>query len=716
MRNIFRIYLNDLKKITTNWAAAVVIAGLAILPSLYAWFNIAASWDPYSHTSGLSIAVANQDAGTTLRGTAINAGQEIISSLKNNRSLGWRFTDRDSALHGVRRGDDYAAIIIPEDFSARIGTVLTDEPSKAEILYYINEKLNAVAPKVTAKGASGIVEEVSKNFIQTANGAIFQIFNELGIELENQLPTIHRVENLVFRIESRFPELNRAMTIAMKDMQTADRLVSQFRKTLPVLEDIARRGQEAAGAMADFSKRASEASVSLEPRLKQDLAVLNEAASAVRQALDFTEQTGLSPEEIRTRLKEAGDRSGVAAAVADRLADLFGRLDQALPGTGAGTASSDLDRVSERLASLQKGLEAAVTATGPDGPLDAKQQAGLKQLADDTVKLTGGLLDRYDTRIGPAISAALSRGEKTALTVQSELNQALNALPDVRQLLQDANQGLAVGQTEAARIQNRLPEAERQISALADRFRKLEQSGELTEIIDLLKNNFEQESQFFAEPVVLKENRLYPIPNYGSAMSPFFTTLSLWVGALLLVSLLSIEVHDEEIPYRSREVYFGRFLTFLTIAVCQALFVTLGDLFLLGTYVVNRGWFVLFAVIVSGVFMLIVYTLVSVFGNVGKAMAIVLLVLQLAGAGGTFPVQMTPAIFQTIHPYLPFTYAISMMREAVGGILWDVVYRDLLKLAVFTAAALAIGIGLKGPINRAGGGMVRKARQSDLIH
>lgn len=199
-------------------------------------------------------------------------------------------------------------------------------------------------------------------------------------------------------------------------------------------------------------------------------------------------------------------------------------------------------------------------------------------------------------------------------------------------------------------------------------------------------------------------------------MSPFFTTLSLWVGALLLVSLLSVEVHDEERSFRSIEVYFGRYLTFLTIALFQALFVTLGDIYLLGTYVVNPGWFILFALLISTIFMLIVYTLVSVFGNVGKAMAIVLLVLQLAGAGGTFPIQMTPPFFQALHPYLPFTYAISMMREAVGGILWDIVVRDVLFMLIFAAIALMIGIALKKPINRASGGLVRKAKASKLIH
>lgn len=205
MKNIFHIYSADIHRIIRNWAAGVIITGLAILPSLYAWFNIEASWDPYGQTSGVSIAVANLDKGTTLRDQPINLGKEIVESLHQNEKLGWRFTeDSENAIQGVRHGDDYAAIIIPENFSARIGTVLSNEPVKAQILYYTNEKINAISPKVTAKGASGVVEEISKNFIKTANGTIFEIFNTLGIEIENQLPAINKVRNLLFRLEKAF--------------------------------------------------------------------------------------------------------------------------------------------------------------------------------------------------------------------------------------------------------------------------------------------------------------------------------------------------------------------------------------------------------------------------------------------------------------------------------------------------------------------------------
>ncbi|MGW8824850.1 YhgE/Pip family protein [Paenibacillus lautus] len=715
MKNIIHIYSADIRRIVRNWAAAVIIGGLALLPSLYAWFNIEASWDPYGQTSGVSIAVANLDKGTTLRDQPINLGKEIVESLHHNEKLGWRFTeDSENAIQGVRRGTDYAAIVIPENFSARIGTVLTNEPVKAQILYYTNEKINAISPKVTAQGASAVVEEVSKNFIKTANGTIFEIFNTLGIEIENQLPAINKVRSLLFRLEKSFPELNEAVSTAQQDIKLANRLVQQADAALPRLEGIATDGKEMAGALAEFANQAAGASKSLEPALRQDLEVLGAATGALSQVLDALAQKGIDPKELASRLTAAKERAQTAAQAAARLGKLFKRLGSISPA--AASAAAKLEDIAARWTSAQAALQTIAQAVerGEEAPADSIDK--LKKLTDDITGLTDALLSRYDSEIGPAISKAFTKGSDTAKRVQQELTQALASVPDIQRLLQDARKGLKVGGQEVQLAQNRLPEAELRITQLANRLREMEAEGDIQEIIDLLQNNFELESQFFAEPVTLEENRLYPIPNYGSAMSPFFTTLSLWVGALLLVSLLSVDVHDEERSFRSIEVYFGRYLTFLTIALFQALFVTLGDIYLLGTYVVNPGWFILFALLISCVFMLIVYTLVSVFGNVGKAMAIVLLVLQLAGAGGTFPIQMTPPFFQALHPYLPFTYAISMMREAVGGILWDIVIRDMLLMLVFAAIALVIGIVLKKPINRASSGLIRKAKASKLIH
>ena len=180
-------------------------------------------------------------------------------------------------------------------------------------------------------------------------------------------------------------------------------------------------------------------------------------------------------------------------------------------------------------------------------------------------------------------------------------------------------------------------------------------------------------------------------------MTPFYTVLSLWVGLLLLSSLLSAEVHGDYKPY---QVYLGRGLTFTTIAVIQALIVSLGDIYILGVQSVNPVLLVLGSVFTSIVFTFIVYSLLSVFGNMGKAMGIILLVIQVAGSGGTFPIEVTPKFFQMVNPYLPFTYAISMLRESIGGIYYPVLYKDISILCIYIIVSLLIALPLKKPINK----------------
>ncbi|RNB89565.1 YhgE/Pip domain-containing protein [Brevibacillus fluminis] len=716
MNKIGTIYWTDLKKIATNWAAAVVILGLVFLPSLYAWFNIKASWDPYSQTSGIAIAVANNDTGSAIRDKQINLGNEIVNSLKDNKKIGWTFVSEEEAIKGVQEGDYYASIVIPADFSAKIATIMTNNPQKAEIIYTVNEKINAISPKITAKGASGVIEEVNQNFIKTANGTIFRIFNEIGVELQNQLPTIEKLKALVFRLEGMFPEINQAVGRGLTDVERAAQIAAKVQQDLPLVAQLGKDGTDFSNRLGDFLTKSEDALISVSPTIKADLALLQQAAAAAEQLAVVLQENKPDPAVAKALIDQTIKRLTVAASVTDKLKQALTRLEDISDGTRLMPAINKLGQAQSRF------QEQVATLTKIKNAIDKGEQPAaelvdhMHKLAAETNAIVGDILGRYDSEIQPSVLNAIEQAKKANQRVGAVLTDAVQKLPEVTRVVQDVAKAFATGKKELQTIQQNLPTYEAQLKALATKMRALDKEANLREIIDLLRHDAQKESEFFAEPVVLKENRLFPIPNYGSAMSPFFTTLSLWVGALLLVSLLTVEVHHPETSYRSYQIYFGRFFTFLTIALLQSLFVTLGDIYLLGTYVCNKLWFVLFGLVLSAVFMLIVYTLVSVFGNIGKALAIVLLVLQLAGSGGTFPIQVTPPFFQAIHPFLPFTYAISMMREAVGGILWHVVTRDLMMLAVYVGIFLLLGLALKKVINRASTGFIQKAKESKLIH
>ncbi|MFF2890176.1 YhgE/Pip family protein [Paenibacillus sp. NPDC057967] len=716
MGHIWSIYTKDLRGIFRNLAAAVIILGLAFLPSLYAWFNIKASWDPYGQTHSLAIAVVNNDEGAVLRDTPIHAGDEIVASLKENKKIGWVFVEESEAMRGVMHGDYYASITIPSDFSAKMATVLSNNLQQAELDFAVNEKINAVSPKIAEKGASGIVEQVRASFVKTANETIFRIFAQIGIELEENQPAIEKVRGAVFQLESLIPAINEAVATAATDIEKSKKIANTVQSELPKAARLAEDGEAFTKQLGEFLDQSSSSLDQAGPIMKQDLQLLLQSAQAMEELTAILQDSSIDPEVVLAPLELAGRRLTSAVAVADGLIQLLERLNKLAEGKLLAPAIADLEGVKNRF-QQQLSLVQQIHTAIERGEKPAESLVdSLSALSKKTTAALTDVLGRFDSELMPAIQQATQKAKQTAARAGAVLAEANKALPSVTKIVGDAAKGLETGSRELKKIQANLPGAEQKLREVASRIRSLEKEGNLDELIDLLKNDAEREGAFFAEPVVLKENRLFPIPNYGSAMSPFFTTLSLWVGALLLVSLLTVDVHDTEHAYRSYQVYLGRYLTFLTIAIVQSLLVTLGDIWLLKAYVANPVWFVLFGILLSSIFMLIVYTLVSIFGNVGKAMAIVLLVLQLAGSGGTFPIQVTPLFFQAIHPFLPFTYAISMMREAVGGILWDIVLRDLLALAVFAGVALLLGLALKKWINRYSAKMVEKARESGLIH
>ncbi|WP_258131990.1 YhgE/Pip family protein [Bacillus cereus] len=981
MKQIWRIYKTDLRNVAKHWAAIVIVLGLMILPSLYAWFNIKASWDPYGNTKEVPIAVSNQDAGSNLRGKDINIGKEIVDSLKKNKNLGWKFVDEKQAIYGVERGDYYASITIPKDFSEKIATVLDENPKKPELDYYVNEKVNAIAPKITAKGASGITEEISKNFVKTANGEIFKIFNDLGIDLETNLPSIEKVKDLVFKLEAQFPEMNTLMDKALDDATRAEDVVKVAQKELPVVESVMNDGQEALGNLDKFFARNDETLNRAPGTIKNNLMVMQKGLDGAAAITDFLKNPSLDfnlalpdpskfpdlpnitipqiptlpelpqvngegykniakninqtvnnvfssirvgttyaqgvinglqngnfdPEKAKQDLNKVSENLQGRADSVSYLIDVFTKFKEFAPtdsgkdffqkridkltnlksaienanggvkdianiiGTGQevkqdvrdaankkldainnlvnqaeadynatfvadfekavstaeqlknkadnvkedaqqlrGNLNQDINKANEILNNgrenydqavadyaklktslekakedlsnkgvngldstkvalnelngqfkaswnlvndmipvlestnkvladvnidknlngtisklnkakdgLQKGME--LTDKGIDAINKGQKPAAdviesINQVSKSVSGQIGDILAKYDSEITPNFNAAIARTKEMSKNTSQILKEADKKLPDVKKLLEDSSKGLVDGKKKLADIKAEMPATEKKIKELADKIRDFESEEDLKDIIRLLKNDVEKQSDYFANPVNLKENKLFAMPNYGSAMSPFYTVLALWVGALLMVSLLTVEVHEEGANYKSHEIYFGRLLTFLTIGLSQAFIVSMGDIFLLGTYVVDKFWFVLFSLFIGGVFVCIVYSLVSIFGNVGKSMAIILLVLQVAGSGGTFPIQMTPAFFQAIYPFLPFTYAISAIRETVGGMLWDIVIRDLLVLSVFVVVMIVAALLLKTPINKSSEKFVENAKGSKIIH
>ena len=755
MKNSWKIYFQDLKNISRNWVAAILIGGLILLPSLYAWFNIEASWDPYSQTDQIPIGVVNEDSGGEIKENKINVGTDLVETLENNQSMDWHFTNREKAMKNLKYGDYFAVIVIPEDFSENLSSVISNEPKKSEMEYYVNEKINAVSPKITDKGASTIVQQVSSNFISAVNGVIFEMFDDIGIELNDKLPDIKQFENYIFEMEKQLPEIYELVSNGLEDTKNAQSIINKAQNKLPKAERTTNDGLQTVNETADLLSKAEDRLNEMAPQIETDLEKAQNTAEDINKLLQDAKNMNIDFSEGK-ELQQSIDRSlDDSTSRLDKIETDLNQLkemsqaeqnkdsEQENESNGDGSTdqenheqngnqqdiqnnNSDNDQVIddalERLSILREALE-EVQDNGQNITAfieDKKQEVDsvvtdLEELSANTANKIGDFLKDYKENIEPVVKQKISDAQQTLTSADDILSEIKSTIPEVKEVLSSTETHIGDGQGMLNTILGEYPYVNSKINELADRIREIQGETDINEMIELLRNDPEAEKNFFEEPVKLSKNELFPIPNYGSGMTPFYTVLAIWVGGLLLISLLAVDVHDRE-GLTGRERYFGRMFTFLTIGLLQTLVVTLGDWLLIGSYIAHPVWFVLFGLIISIVFMTLIYTLVSVFGDVGKAMVIVLLVLQIAGAGGTYPVILLPKLFQAISPFLPFTYAIDLMREAVGGIIWESAIHDMIILSLFGIGALLFGTLLKNVINKHTDKLMKKSKDAGLFH
>jgi len=761
-QDVFKIYKSDILNIVSNWVVAVIVGGLIFLPSLYAWLNIYASMDPYAHTANMKIAVVNEDSGTTIKGENLNIGKELMDNLKENNSFSWHFIPREEALDSLKNGDYFAVLIVPNDFSQKLSSIVTELPTKAHIDYYVNEKINPIAPKITSKGAGVITQQVSSEFISTVNGTLFSMFNKIGIEIEHDIPDFEKFEQYVYTIEQHLPDIESFLAQTAKGGQDAEKLIDTTLNEIPEIEKLTNNGLTTIQSGLKLMNEADTLFNQLSPIVKEDLASAQKIAQQFTQLLEklqnaasntttlaqakdallkqltsllakvnssietlealqqltqadatTRQQLANSLQNVITSLQENGSNDDNNKAIIQKLVAIQEKLQaNASVADSATNALSTLQQLNALLADSTSKIQQLPTI---DEQTILNDIAEVQKIAQDAATNLQQFLSYYTDTLEPQIHSTLSAAKDTLTNASTMLTKVQSTIPQAQQRLANAKNTLITANKAISTLQSDFPTLSKKIIDLATKLRTFENEADLSEIVQLLKNDVEAERNFFEEPVKLEEHRMFPIANYGTAMTPFYTVLSIWVGCLLLISLLAVNIHDSQ-HYSIRAIYFGRLLTFATISLIQTLIITIGDVLLLDVSIRAPFYFILFGLIISFVFITVVYTLVSVFGNVGKALAIVMLVLQIAGSGGTYPVELLPKFFQVINPFLPFTYAIGMMREAVGGIIWSKIWLDLTFLISFWLIFILFGFFFKKLLGEKMELLMNKTRGLDIFH
>lgn len=712
MKNIFKIYKKDIKDIFTNKVLLVIILGLTVLPSLYAWFNIKASWDPYGSTKNISVAVVNNDKGTEIRGKDINVGDELVKKLKENDNLGWKFVDKADAINGVKKGTYYASVEIPESFSKDLTSLTSDEVKKGKIIYTVNEKINAIAPKITDKGASTIQNEVNQTVVKTVSQIIFEVSNNLGIELENQLPKLSNLESELIDVQSKFKDIYKTVNLASDATDKVQDLAKELKKDVPLITSTISNTKKLASDVKVFLQDSKGSLDKVAPVIKEDLQIVSKVSSSASSNISsIIDAINNGADNIPQLIDSLSSKLSTLSSTSNTVLDFLNKLNAIKPGGPLENAISSLQSINNSLNNATNALNAikGQIANGEKPSLD-KLNSILK-VVNDVNQISTSILNNFDSKIVNPINNIFEESFNTANEVISVLDKAQAKLPQVEDILNTTISLSDSAKDNISFIRKKLPIAKSTIDELVNAMKKINSSDDVNELISLLKSDAIKRAEFLKQPVELVTDKLYPVANYGAGMTPFYTVLSLWVGVLLLMSLLSANVHGD---YRPFEIYFGRGLTFLTIAIIQAFIVSAGDLYILNVKVIDPLSFVLLSMFTSIVFTAIVYSLVSIFGNVGKAIGVILLVIQVAASGGTFPIQVTPPFFQYVNPFLPFTYAISALRETVGGIYKPVLIKDIYVLIVFLIIPIILTILFKGIINKYTKPITDKFNESDL--
>ena len=724
--NIWKIFSGDMKKIRNNTMAWIVILGLTIVPSLYAWFNIAASWDPYANTGNLKVAVASVDEGYSGELTAINLniGDKVISSLRENDALDWVFTTEKEAIQGVKDGSYYAALVIPESFSRDMMSFFTPDVQRSDILYYLNEKEIAIAPKITNKGAGAVKNQIDEIFAKSITEVALEVTGSLSNILEkgdadrymnNFLDhfdsaaqevseSADTIESFALLTESLAEVANTAAELTAQMTENAGKNQAYLAEGTDKINDAAQKLQDASTKLGKTLDKVTEFYDSTAKKLDEIIELLNEDADAAIKKLRELEQN--VDKMTQTLISLRSDLEEIDAQIPEEQTILKAAVEKLTEHT-----NDLIDRQKNFAAALREAadkIQLAITKVN-----DA--QVVCRHLRADVDKIRA----EYENDVEPAILELCS--------AMAETNGALSRVFDNLDLLApDLEEGIgatvlnlndtAQALREAAKTMKNEGEG---LQKTAKELRKALQSGESEKVRELLGSDAQTVSTFLSAPVVLDTTAMYPVGNYGSAMAPFYSVLAIWVGAIVLVAMLKVNLDEERKreleDLKNHQMYLGRMVFFLIMGLLQSGLVCLGDLFFLEIQCEHPLYFLFAGWITGIVFTIIMYTLTISFGDVGKAVAVVLLVIQVAGSGGTFPIEMTPQFFQSVYKLLPFTHAMSAMRECIGGFYENTYWISLGYLGIYVIIFLFIGLVLRKPIIRLNEKFTEKLESTKLM-
>ena len=717
MKNIWKIFTGDLKKLVKQPFALVIIIGLCVIPSLYAWFNIFANWDPYANTGGIPVAVVSLDKDYTRKdGSVVNMGESVLESLHSNTSVKWIFLDtEEEAREGVEAGKYYAAIVITDKFTYSMYNVFSDDFENPSLIYYQNQKSNAIATKITDTVAGTLQNTINETFIKVAATTIF----EEGNSVSDQMQGDSYVEEFCADLEELNDNLKEYSTMIDTFRAGNDRLeaaITHVNYEIPVMQ---KKLDATTASLNQSSQNLSSTRDTLSnfsTNVDTSMSTIQTSLEDMKKILDQSKLADDTAQMTKDLNKVARDTNTLNGQVNNLLAALIEQRVQgsvsggdASTGSGSGNTAAT-DAAIEALKAMQKELDMMNTVIGSVLESTDEQAAektkvnvnnamnNLKNVIDSCENSVSNMQGIYKNNLVPQMQKVLTNMSDSLNQVTNLVNTLSNTVQNIGVVMEGVGDAVDGTSESLGQIQGVVDGISQKLTDLTEQLGGASEEEMMDILVRFLGGDPDSLGAYFASPVTMETIAMYPVATYGSAMTPFYSTLAIWVGSTILVALVKVKASPKNLEnVQSYQLYFGRYLLFLLLAQIQAAIIVAGDLWLLKVNIVEPGLFFLAASFTATAFSLLIYSLTLAFGDVGKAVCVIVMVLQIAGSSGTFPIELLPDIYQKIYIFFPFPYAITAMREALAGMYGTAYMVALAKLILFMLEGLLIGLVIRIP-------------------
>lgn len=717
MKNIWKIFTGDLKKLVKQPFALVIIIGLCVIPSLYAWFNIFANWDPYANTGGIPVAVVSLDKDYTRKdGSVVNMGESVLESLHSNTSVKWIFLDtEEEAQEGVEAGKYYAAIVITDKFTYSMYNVFSDDFENPSLIYYQNQKSNAIATKITDTVAGTLQNTINETFIKVAATTIFEEGNsvsdqmqgdsyveEFRADLEELNDNLKEYSTMIDtfragndRLEAAITHVNYEIPVMQKKLDTTTASLNQSSQNLSSTRD----------TLSNFSTNVDTSMSTIQTSLEDMKKILDQS----KLADDTAQMTKDLNKVARDTNTLNGQVNNLLAALIEQRVQGSVSGGDASTGSGSGNTAAT-DAAIEALKAMQKELDMMNTVIGSVLESTDEQAAekakvnvnnamnNLKNVIDSCENSVSNMQGIYKNNLVPQMQKVLTNMSDSLNQVTNLVNTLSSTVQNIGVVMEGVGDAVDGTSESLGQIQGVVDGISQKLTDLTEQLEGASEEEMMDILVRFLGGNPDSLGAYFASPVTMETIAMYPVATYGSAMTPFYSTLAIWVGSTILVALVKVKASPKNLEnVQSYQLYFGRYLLFLLLAQIQAAIIVAGDLWLLKVNIVEPGLFFLAASFTATAFSLLIYSLTLAFGDVGKAVCVIVMVLQIAGSSGTFPIELLPDIYQKIYIFFPFPYAITAMREALAGMYGTAYMAALAKLILFMLEGLLIGLVIRIP-------------------